>query len=416
MLLFSVIFLLGCVGTTLLHLCWLRRFRNGFRRSDVNRSNADNEWPSVLVVLSLRGADPFLGDCLRGLFRQNYPAYDVRIVIDSREDPAWPIVEETIKACGAENVQVKTLDNRLETCGLRVSALIQEFHELDDRYQVAAWLDADSIPYPHWLRDLVAPLSDPGVGASTGIRWYAPTHSNMGTLVRTVWNMGAAVQMTAFGIAWGGSMAFQGRLFREPYLLSKWSKLLWEDTFTRHAMMDLGLRLEFVSQGVLPNRERVSLRSCFRYMSRQMLNVRLYHDSWPMIAAYGLWGVLAPIIAFVTAFAAVAQDQPIAAQLCGWGLFAHLGSVILISTLSGRIVRQTVCARGEPGWDVPPKIILAACLTPLVYLASIVKALSLRTIDWRGVQYEIRGPWKIKRGEWQPYRPAATTAEAGISL
>ncbi|MEQ9411096.1 MAG: glycosyltransferase family 2 protein [Fuerstiella sp.] len=147
MLLFSVIFPSGCAATALLHLFWLRRFRRGFRRPEVNLSQTDNELPSVLVVLSLRGADPFPGDCLRELFRQNYPTYDVRIVIDSRKDPAWPIVEKAIKACGAENVQVKTLKNRLDSCGLRMSSLIQEFHELDDSYQVAAWLDADTIPY-----------------------------------------------------------------------------------------------------------------------------------------------------------------------------------------------------------------------------------------------------------------------------
>lgn len=408
--------LAGCVGTALLHLSWLRRFRRLFRRPVANPPAFRDDSPSVLVVLSLRGADPFLRDCLQGLFRQNYQNYCVRIVIDCREDPAWAIVEDAIRACGARNVEVRTLDARLSTCGLRVSSLIQEFSGLDNRWQVVAYLDADTIPYPNWLGDLVAPLGDPSVGATTGIRWYVPAHRNLGTLVRTVWNIGAVIQMTVFGIAWGGSMAFQARLFREPYLIDKWSRLLWEDTFTRRAMQDLGLRLEFVTQAVLPNREKISLRSCFRYMTRQVLNVRLYHDSWTVIACYGVWTVLGPIVAVSIVLTAVAQNHLPAALLCGGGLLVHLGSQVLISMWSGLIVRRTVCARGEQGWGVPPKIIVAACITPMVYAASIIAATFVREIEWRGVVYRIHGPWRIERGSWQPCRSASAGEDSTISL
>src|SRR5262249_33172047 len=50
------------------------------------------ELPPAAVILALRGADPSLVGCLTGLLRQDYPHYVVRIVIDSREDPAWNVV------------------------------------------------------------------------------------------------------------------------------------------------------------------------------------------------------------------------------------------------------------------------------------------------------------------------------------
>ena len=51
---------------------------------------ADNDCPKAAVVLCLRGTDPFLEDCLRAVLNQDYPQYEIRIVVDSRQDPAWP--------------------------------------------------------------------------------------------------------------------------------------------------------------------------------------------------------------------------------------------------------------------------------------------------------------------------------------
>lgn len=60
-----------------------------------------------------------------------------------------------------------------------------------------ALIDADVEAYTDWLRDLVSPLSQPGVGATTGVRWFVPTSTNAGSLVRYVWNSAASTQMNA---------------------------------------------------------------------------------------------------------------------------------------------------------------------------------------------------------------------------
>ena len=46
----------------------------------------EDDMPRVLVVLALRGSDPSLVDCLRSLFQQDYPHYQVRLVVDHRSD------------------------------------------------------------------------------------------------------------------------------------------------------------------------------------------------------------------------------------------------------------------------------------------------------------------------------------------
>jgi len=48
------------------------------------------------VILCLRGSDPFLGDTIRAAVAQDHPNYELRVVVDSRDDPAWAEVEAAL--------------------------------------------------------------------------------------------------------------------------------------------------------------------------------------------------------------------------------------------------------------------------------------------------------------------------------
>src|SRR5262249_954046 len=67
----------------------------------------DAPLPFAAVVLSLRGADPSLRDCLRSLLRQDYPRYRLLIVIDGPGDPAWAPVRDAMAAGHGPNVEVR---------------------------------------------------------------------------------------------------------------------------------------------------------------------------------------------------------------------------------------------------------------------------------------------------------------------
>ena len=62
---------------------------------------SDEEAPPGLVLLCLRGGDPFLAQSLRSLFAQDYPDYRVRIVLDSASDSARPS-----QNCGPERTRL----------------------------------------------------------------------------------------------------------------------------------------------------------------------------------------------------------------------------------------------------------------------------------------------------------------------
>ncbi|HEY4761846.1 MAG TPA: glycosyltransferase family 2 protein, partial [Thermoguttaceae bacterium] len=175
----------------------------------------DSHSPRTAIVLCLRGRDPFLEKCLESLLKQDYPDYQLHVIIDNRQDPAWQVAESLAIRYGAERVCIEALDDRHSTCSLKCSAVTQSIGRLDDSFQVAALIDADTMPHRSWLRELTAPMADDHIGAATGNRWYMPEVSSWGALVRYLWNAAAVVQMYWYEIAWGGTLAVKRKVIDE---------------------------------------------------------------------------------------------------------------------------------------------------------------------------------------------------------
>ncbi len=164
--------------------------------------------PPAGVVLCLKGKEENLIECLTGLVCQEYGNYQLFIIVDSEKDPAL----ETVASFFAERKKkpiVQSLQSPHKTCSLKCSSIIQAIDAIPSQYEVVAFIDADTVPDQSWLSDLVKPLADPTVGASTGNRWYAPRTNSLGAWVRKVWNAAAVVQMQRYQVPWGGSLALR---------------------------------------------------------------------------------------------------------------------------------------------------------------------------------------------------------------
>lgn len=228
----------------------------------------DEQLPKAAVIICLRGADPFLPNCLEALLQQNYPNYDLKVVVDSQDDPAWKIASDSIDKLAATNAQINHLRVIRHNCSLKCSSLIQAISDLDDSYEVVALADADTIVHPHWLRELVSPLGDPKIGATTGNRWYVPTNRYWGSLVRYTGNIATVVQMYLFGIPWGGTLAVKTEVLRQTGLLEKWAQSFGEDLMMPNVLKKHGLRVKFVPSLIMVNREECDLLGIIEYLQR----------------------------------------------------------------------------------------------------------------------------------------------------
>lgn len=392
------------LGLTWLNFHWAARFQRMIMREPPRTDQ--HLLPPAVVVLAMRGADPFLPDCLSGLMNQDYPDYDVKIIIDSKADPATPVVEEFFAAHPASNVEVLYLKDPASTCSLKVSALMQVISQLEERYEVVTVLDADVITEPMWLRSLVIPLANnPDLAATTGIRWFMPDERDLGNMVRRHWNIGAIIQMFLFQIPWGGSLAIRRSLFEEADILEHWSNCLCEDTPLATVLQQANRKLETVPEALMVNRESTSLAGAVRFIGRQLLFAQLYHPRWKWVMLPGILNASVPLIGCIV-FAVALSQQVIWAWLLPGAILIQSASVLFQATLTGQKIKQLLVSKGVSVRDsvFDRKTFLAALIAVFTHLWGVVRPMFVREIDWRGITYRrVRGK-QFVLVEYEVYR------------
>ena len=368
---------------------------------------AYRDLPAVAILLSLRGIDLDLADGLRCLLRQQYPHYEVHIVIDRHDDPAWEVVQQIIRETDATHVSVSPLQKRLETCSLKNSALLQLIAELDDACEVVVTANGSIQPHANWLRDLVAPLSETGVGATYGNPWFTPPASSWGGFVRYLWNASAVIFRYLFEIPWGGTFAIRRSILLDSGLVDAWAHAMVDDAPTRNVLHAQGLRIQCVPSLMMANREACSLASSLDFMMRQMTWGRMYGAGWSATIFNTIVVTGGLIMAAILVPLGLALNQLHAVAWAGAGLVGYWLVTLMTLGLLEKGVRRVMASQGQPmapfSLSAWAKIGAAIPLAQGVHVAAFVLAACKRRITWRGVTYHIRGGIRIVSE--QPVKP-----------
>lgn len=382
---------------------------NLYKASRDQKDNSEYS-PFAAVILPLRGNDPYLLNCLDGLLNQEYAKYEVKIIVDHSDDPVLQDVDNYLKTHSHPHCKVSVLESRTGSCGLKNATLIQGLKNLDDEIEVVAWLDADVVPHSTWLSELVRPLKNNRVGVTSGIRWYAPRHTNAGTLVRYVWNAAAVLQMLAMDIAWGGSVAMSKQVFQNPALHESWSKMMWEDTYLKGFVAKMNLKLVFVPEATMVNEESITLKSCYHFITRQLMNVRYYHSSWLFIAGLGFFSTIAQFTLMILICLFLIQGIWIWLGISSAAItFASVSFVMVVCRLDS-LIRQQVRKRKTELQSLSFLTLGVVWLTLFVYCAALFAATKTRRIMWRGVVYNAVSPFKIQIVHYEPYQIPETVS------
>lgn len=363
--------------------------------------------PKAAVILCLRGADPSLDACLRGLLHQDYPNYQLRIVVDNRSDGAWQKAHDALASGGQSNVDVRvsTLEKHCPNCSLKVCSQLQAIERLDSDVEVVVLIDADSIPAPDWLRALVLALADPDVGAATGMRWFAPLDGGWGSLMRHIYNAGSFPQMFAFDHPWGGSVAIRADIVRRSQLQDRWRRALCEDSAITGPLRQMGLKLVYVPGATNINQESITYEASYRFIQRQLLCVRLDHVDWPILLACNTFNTLC-----LTALTIVAVSG---AMLQRWDWLGFSSAILAAFAffmfaplpVAELVIRRNHRKRGL----VPPPMVWTWRMVPAFFFTHFVsmkllwQAQFLRRVAWRGIHYSIAGPGDIQLEQYRPY-------------
>lgn len=376
-----------------------------FLKSNVVASFDDSYAPKVAVVLCVRGLDPSLVRCLAGITLQDYTNYEIHIAADNQQDPALQTALEFFVNEDLPPPTVHVLTEHSPSRSLKCSAMIGAVSELEDSIDVVALIDADAVVDRDWLNDLVKPLADPAVGATTGNRWFAPARKNFAAAVRQAWNAAAVCQMTAYQIPWGGSLAIKRSTIDRCELLEHWSKAFCEDTMLTKILKTNQLKMVRVPGLVVINDESTTMAGTYQWIVRQVLTVRLYHRDWPLVLLHGTFlasCMIAVLIAIVLLFY---NDEPklgilllvllVVFEIGYAGLFAAIQAANL-NAVNQR--RGPTFIAGSTGAGIR-----AFLATQLLYPIAVFSAATAKRVSWRGVEYRIGPGKKITMIEYHPY-------------
>ena len=364
------------------------QFRSFVRRAI--RDPLDDFTPRATIIAPSKGLDPDLEENVRGLFSLDYPDYDIIFAIAADDDPSRPILDRVI-AEHPERPAIVVVAGLSDDRSEKVNNLLAALKHLSPLSEVLVFVDLDARVTPTWLRALVAPLGDPGVGAATGYRWYFPVRGGFWSSMLSAWNGSVATTLGDHGrnFAWGGSTGIMRETFNRIGVARLWNGAVSDDYALTRAAQCAGLRVTFQPRCLVASYERASLASLLEFTTRQVTITRVYRPAvwWTGFASHLLF-CLGFFGGFAVAMARLFRGDS------ATGLVVMLAIIYILGSIKGwlRIASAAEILSGV-AVEVNRLWWMFCLLWPLVsilFLGNFAGSAFTRRIVWRGVCYEMK--------------------------
>jgi ceramide glucosyltransferase len=370
--------------------CWLgiQSLRGGlgfaaYVRRETSRPLSGFQ-PLVSVIAPARGLESGLEENLRVLLDQDYARYEVLFVFDRPDDPAIKLVDDLTNKC---DVPARTIIAGPATdSGQKVHNLRVAVADVDPKSEVFVFVDTDARPGKQWLRQLVAPLADETLGASTGYRWFIPELSGIASRLRGVWNASIASALgadTTRNFCWGGSTGIRRATFTSLNVSERWRGAVSDDFTITSVLKQAKLPIHFTPNCLVASVGDCDFRELLEFTTRQIKITRVYapHLWLPLLLGSAIF-----TIAFFGGLILIGLYPRSSVAYIFTSIIFILGaakSLIRFRAVSG--VLQTSRT------DLIAHIFLWP-FASLLYLYNTIVATFSRRIKWRGITYELKSP------------------------
>lgn len=333
--------------------------------------------PPVTLIVPVKGDDEGLRENLASLALQDYPDYELIVAARCARDIPSNVLPSGVKIALSGDIAGHASEKILNLEAGIATARNQS--------QVLAFADSDGRVSSTWLRALVAPLRDDGVGASTGYRWHVPEPPAFWSLLRSVWNAPIAGILGAgpAAFAWGGAMAIRKETFFEAQVPEFWKAAVSDDYALTAAIRRLGLRIAFEPGAMVAATDHISGRGLFAWTRRQMLITRVYSPRlW--------WAALIGHVFYCGGMAASVVASIAGHRGAEWALVVQLG----LGMLKG--ANRATLARAElPSYDAWFRRhgwvhTLWVPLATWIWLWAVLASAFGNEIEWRGRRYILK--------------------------
>jgi ceramide glucosyltransferase len=367
--------------------CWfgIQSLLSGIRyaayvRRETSRPIPDFH-PFVSVIAPGRGLEPGLGENVRSLLTQDYPAYEVLFVFDREDDPAANVVSHGFSQIGRTIIAGPATDSGQKVHNLRVAV-----RRIDPKSEVLVFVDTDARPASDWLRKLVAPLADETLGAATGYRWFIPEKGGIASRLRGVWNASVASALgsdRAKNFCWGGSTAIRRTTFERLNVSGRWRGSISDDFTITRVLKEAKLPIHFTPLCLVGSAGDCDFHELIEFTTRQIKITRVYasHLWLPLLLGSSLF-----TIAFFGGLILIGfhPRSPVAYVF---------PLIIFVLGAAKAVIRfravSTVLRTSQR--DLVAHIFLWP-FASLLYLYNAIVAGFSRRLKWRGITYELKSP------------------------
>jgi ceramide glucosyltransferase len=404
LLCFSILILLQSVVS----LVGVIRFALYALRRQTSRPNRYQ--PKAVVIVPCRGLDNDFEENIRAYLTQDYRDYEIILVTESESDPAYPVLMKLIKS--SRHPIWMVLAGDAEGQGQKVHnlcAAIDMLNSIDRRTEVLVFADSDAHVDRRWLGELVNPLGDKRIGATTGFRWFLPAPGQrwlggkFASILLTIWNSSALSFLgERSGFAWGGSMAIRRETFEKLGIKDRWKGALSDDYVLSTAIHEGGKCIKFVPRCLVRSNTDSTLNQLLEFTTRQMRITRVYSPRiWKLACCthilynFTLWTALVRIFS---------SAQVTGRHLIGWILIAIFALGAMSGWIRVGVAADLLPAERERTQRLWWAFALLGPVISVLYLYNILASIGTRRIVWRGIGYEMISPSKTL----VRHRPAET--------
>ena len=328
------------------------------------------------MIVPVKGEDAGLRENLAALESLDYPDYELIVTAQTAADIPAGVLPRRVKVVLAHGGSAEASE-KVRNLAAAVAAARRSS-------DIFAFADSDARVTAGWLRALAAPFDEPGVGASTGYRWFMPEPASLWSLLRAVWD-GAAFGLLGPGdnpFAWGGAMAIRKEVFFAAGVAESWKTAISDDYALSDAVHRAGLRIAFAPGALAPSPEPITARRFFAWSRRQLVLTRVYSPA--------LWrAALAAHVIYCGGMAAAAAAWIHGSSVAPWLLAAQLLPGMSKGFRRARLARAALPSHAQwfRRWAWTHTL-----LTPAVtwlWLAVLLASAVGTSIEWRGRRYRL---------------------------
>jgi ceramide glucosyltransferase len=261
---------------------------------------------------------------------------------------------------------------------------------------VLAFADSDVRPDRNWLHSLTHVLTRPGIGASTGYRWFVPQRLTLPNLLVFSMNAAAAACLgrRVFNLIWGGSWAISRTHFEQLGLREVWRGTLNDDLVATRVVRGAGLKIDFEPRCLCPSPLDVTWSQALNFIHRQLLQSRYY------ATGHFWWGAAAVLVQAAAWLVAVGTllGSGLVGRVSGWAVFACvcLFAVGVFRAYVGHATWREHFLAHEDKISVARRTeyLIGPLLTVLAGVC-VVRTCFSNTMVWRGLRYRLYGGGQI---------------------